>query len=731
MSAVQLEPDLKQEQDRERKSVPGRGRTIYAEAEKYGLHVRRAVRILAGARQEDDIGATIAAVFPIVNCFITDATKHDEWLRAAWLLVNQWIFMRAHSSRGESLSLDSAELLFSGSCEPHNRAIAAHFSAAGIEEAQHVLERLTFDRGLRDLLPYVLDAHGPGSRASVMRDPSTETARNTRRQNGVFFTPEDVAEYMVDSLFQGKAVAEGSLPTVLDPACGTGVFLRSAMRWFVQNRGVQPSVAASSLFGCDICLQSVESCAFVLLHACAECQGSLPFAPIKAWSAIREHLAVIDSSLLECGSSLGLGTASAVGPATERLSVAEGGVVYSCLDRATEASRTTVQLGQVFPALSMGADVLVGNPPYNRLGSRGDVAALRRRFSSLSDPVRLQGAETFLLFVEMMWGLTKQDGHAGLVLPMSIAYNTGAQFRLCRRAMSAQSAEWHLAFFDREPHALFGEDVKTRNAIAFCRKGVSCSADRAAVFHFTGLNRWTSRNRHALFRDLRFTRAERVPIERYMPKLGTDEEQRIYMLLSSKLRRLGDGGVRVTSRQLAEIGEDATDRTVYVSSTAYNFLNVFRGLGPVAEADRAILSSSPAHQLEFASEDDARVAQAVLCSRLSYWLWQVIGDGFHVTRAFIENLPIDIDQLGSDAKSVLSAVGASIWEECLQRRTRNVNGGRVTFAYRPVLDSIRLTQADEVVLGQLGLAVGFAASLRRYVHDLVVINDERRMHLVR
>jgi len=32
---------------------------------------------------------------------------------------------------------------------------------------------------------------------------------------------------------------------------------------------------------------------------------------------------------------------------------------------------------------------------------------------------------------------------------------------------------WRCAFFDREPHALFGEDVETRNAILFRREVVN------------------------------------------------------------------------------------------------------------------------------------------------------------------------------------------------------------------------------------------------------------------
>ena len=42
-----------------------------------------------------------------------------------------------------------------------------------------------------------------------------------RRNNGQFFTPPDVAEFMV------RYGIEGGTKTMLDPACGLGIFIRS------------------------------------------------------------------------------------------------------------------------------------------------------------------------------------------------------------------------------------------------------------------------------------------------------------------------------------------------------------------------------------------------------------------------------------------------------------------------------------------------------------------------
>ena len=77
------------------------------------------------------------------------------------------------------------------------------------------------------------------------------------------------------------------------------------------------------------------------------------------------------------------------------------------------------------------------------------------------------------------------------------------------------------------------------------------------------------------------------------------------------------------------------------------------------------------------------------------------------------------------------ALGDSIWRECWDRRTRNVNGGKTTFAFRPVLDSPAITETDRILVRELGLSVGFEEKLKAFVHELVVMDDAKRLHLLK
>jgi len=725
----------------ERLSVPAAGRSIYKEAERRGAVVRKATRTLwQGTRRRNDAANVIASVFGNGHAAHAHADEGGAELRAAWLLVNVWLYVRANHFGLGDLSFQEAETVFMGDAsEQAGPRLSDVFSEQQLQESASCLNGLSVDDDFRDLLPYILDPHGPGSRASVMRDPGTATVRKTRRESGIYFTPEDVAEYMTNHVLGNLAPGRTSCPTVLDPACGTGVFLRVAFRLLAQL-GYECNTALGSLFGCDICLQSVETCPFVLLDTYSQQMGGIPDSPVGIWRRIRGNLAVVDSCTLELR---GTGRKQDVRGATGRSRIEEGSVAYgasfslsgvSCNDTTlTYADGLSTQLEDIFPDLVGGVDVLLGNPPYNHLGEREDCAALKERYASLNLDGDISKAEVFLLFVEMMWRLTKGSrSAAALVLPMSIGYHSGRQFQLCRRAMASHGCTWQCAFFDREPHALFGEDVKTRNAIVFFdRDSKATYRGSAASFGTTALTRWTSRSRADLFGSIGFTEGNGLPVEPFIPKLGSEIEVECFRMLGQRLRRLADSHVSFGSRPLADAKETDSSRRVLISGTAYNFINVFRYVIPESSSMDESFSASPAHEILFESEPAAQAGFAVAASRLTYWLWQVEGDGFHVTRRFLQSLPYDFDSFSSDTISQLADLGESVWRECWQRRSRNVNGGKTTFAFRPILESPAISAVDAILIAKLGLPAPFGRRLTEFVHDLVVIEDEQRRHLLK
>jgi hypothetical protein len=146
--------------------------------------------------------------------------------------------------------------------------------------------------------------------------------------------------------------------------------------------------------------------------------------------------------------------------------------------------------------------VILGNPPYANLGRRSDLAELGRVYETLAIKP-CPNAEVYLPFIEQMINLSDQEKRSGaLILPLSIACNAGPQFSATRELISKTRGRWRFAFFDREPHALFGEDVKTRNAIVLWSR---IPSDTDSVLATGPLRKWRGDSRAAMFKSLRFT----------------------------------------------------------------------------------------------------------------------------------------------------------------------------------------------------------------------------------
>jgi hypothetical protein len=160
---------------------------------------------------------------------------------------------------------------------------------------------------------------------------------------------------------------------------------------------------------------------------------------------------------------------------------------------------------------------------------------------------------------------------------------------------------------------------------------------------------------------------------------------------------------------------------LYVSGTAYNFLNVFRPCDP-KENLSGPLSASAVHRLSFTSHKQMSVATALLTSRIAFWLWRVEGDGFHVTRQFLEGLPL-FDIVGSD-DGTLARLGEAIWEGLRQDILVSNNGGKKTLAFRPTTISRERDAVDEALLGALG-EINPSAALFREMDSRVTSVDGR------
>ena len=707
----------------QRPSVPAPGTSLVAATEMFAGPVRAAVECVRRCLEEQpSVGVSHAHV--LASRWREQPLRSaPSALQAAWALVSMRIVGRSVGALPRNASLRDGEAWFIGAVPTPSRLSDAVVEFAD-REAARKLETIEYDDDLRDLLPYVLDAHGPGSRASVMRDPRTGKARRAKKDAGVFYTPADVAEYIVRETMEALP-PEADPPLVLDPACGSGVFLKAVLDLAADRRpGLDRlEFVERSLHGIDVDPLAVDAACFVLLHECLRSPHRGPAAaPWSQWHRIRCNLCVADALTFRLApAGCHADDAAALTDLRTHLDDCYVEPPPAPRDRPAALFSQGTPLGNVFPTLADGAHVVIGNPPYAPIGHRDDAPALTQRFASL--PAGHRAAwDHFPAFVEMMWRLALPDrGSSGMVVPLSLACSRRAQMTAARRAIMSSGGRWRFAFFDREPHALFGEEVKTRNAIVFRTDAAGPRTTETTVE--TGpLRRWTSRQRATLFDTVDFTPLPGLPIAAGVPKLDGDVCARAYRRLRRQTVRLRDMCATVDTCPPQDAAADGSGRHVFVAGTAYNFLNAFRSHRDLP-TPRAPWSASKLLRLGLATATDADRVFAILSSRIAYWLWHVTADGFHVTRSFVLDLPITDRLFPEPAKHALGNLGSHLWEKVQTQRIISINGGRQTVSYRPHASEDLRDGIDALLLEALGLQPAFQDYLRKFTRTLLVVDE--------
>ena len=666
--------------DAVRLAVPRRGHVISTVVETYGKPIREAVQILSNSfRTGHCLKVRKALMAPRLEQPEPDFARSDEEL-AAWAVVSMWVVGIAVEAFPVTGSLSDAERWFSGS-----RGLTTLSSTHSLRRAESALRVEADASAYLQLLPYILDPHGPGSRLSVRRDPYTHSARSRKRAEGVFYTPADVAEYMARGCL--SEVGAESLPTIFDPSCGTGVFLRAALREMLRREPATDafSLAAECLFGADIDPWPLDATAFVLVADSWRALQGQGLVPLDAWRRLRMNLACIDTLRID----------PAGGPAPEEAS------------RVRKEGR--IAISRLFAAMERGPTVVLGNPPYSRIGRRSDLRELSSVYRTLAAKPQ-PNAEIYLSFVEQMIRLA--DGRVcsgALVLPLSVACNVGPQFSVARELIGNTRGRWRFAFFDREPHALFGEDVKTRNAIMIWSRSPS---DESPVLSTGPLRKWHGHSRAVMFRSLTFTVVDRH-IRAGIPKIEGERQASALRLLSMRWGRLEQVARSIGRIELAET-VDVDDGTVLVGPTAYNFLNVFLRPPRKLFSGGHSFSEHPLHAVRCVSRTDAFAVFALLSSYLVYWWWHTHGDGFHVSRRFVTDLPFGVGDFSEPVTRTLSNYGRDLWVAIKEKPIMSMNRGRTSLAYTPNgRDDIR-RRIDDLLVHGIGLDRAFVDELQQF-----------------
>ena len=689
-------------------AVPRKGYVLSTAAELYGAPLRFAAAVLGKAAPRKAAGDTWHRLYARRRIEPEEAQSRTPTELVAWMVIGAWTVGIATGCLPKKATLHEAETWFLGDiAEAGFIALVANEARL---EAEGALHEIADRKALHDLLPYILDPHGEGSRMSVMLRPATATVRALKRAEGVFYTPADVAGFMAAGIV--RCLADDATPlTVFDPACGSGVFLRAVLS---ELRRRSPGadefdLACSCLYGTDIDPWAVNAAAFVVLADCFGAVKARGIAPVTAWHALRLNIAHVNALRLDPGKPVPHDYPERVARLACRAALKAGKLPSVGGNTASQAS---LEFHIVFPELAEGARIVIGNPPYANVGVGNDLLSLSNRFETFQAAPK-PTSDIYPLFVEQMTRLTAPNAHGGaMVLPLSIACNTGRQFLALRQLLARISGHWRFAFFDREPHALFGEDVKTRNAIVmWTRQG--CESD---VRISTGpLRKWRSDDRARMLKYISFTSIE-TDIRLGIPKIeGPLQAAALSRLLTEQHTLLH--AVTYFGRTTLGDAMRSDPSTVFIASTAYNFLSVFLRPKPFARHGSEELTENPMLALTCSSRESALQVFALLSSKLAFWWWHSHGDGFHVSKHVIETMPVG--EAFRDAATVaeLTSLGESLWKGVSASPVISRNRGRTSLGFSAATFPQR-KRIDELLIEMLGLAPDFADELERFCENV-------------
>ena len=330
---------------------------------------------------------------------------------------------------------------------------------------------------------------------------------------------------------------------------------------------------------------------------------------------------------------------------------------------------------------------IIGNPPY--------VGTSNPEQQSIK-------SNLFIPFVYNLQKYSSKKSVCALVLPLAFSYNNQLGFREMRKSIEEDYAEWQIEHYDRSPDSLFGDDVKARACIVFRISGEThkvCS---------TGLMRWTSTSReHLLTTPKKLIDITEFSIVEFVPKLACRLEKVVYAKILKQPNTLLD---------ILQTQSFFSENCIAVKGTAYNWICAYDHLPPAFNADGTPYVSKDLKLFSTNNEEERYFVLAYLNSRIAFWLWTIVGDGFHVTNRLMSIIRFSKDTF---VYNKLVLLGKAFSKLLIQYPTISINSGKTITSYdhNKLMDIVE--QIDIAIIEALSIDQSFIIHLRQWYFDIV------------
>ena len=329
---------------------------------------------------------------------------------------------------------------------------------------------------------------------------------------------------------------------------------------------------------------------------------------------------------------------------------------------------------------------IIGNPPY---------------VSNTSTTENL-----FIPFVYNIIKHSEENSVCSLVLPLSFSYNNKTDFCQLREFIQKDNAQWQVEHYDRSPDSLFGDDVKSRVCIVYR------NSNNAHSLRSTKLMRWTSIFREQLlFSPKETAEIADLSISKFIPKLSSDMEKDCYSKLTNNGKSLLD--------MFNMNRRTTTPYKVIIKGTAYNWICAYDHIPHSYEADGTEFVSKELKSFCVSTQDEQYFAIAVLNSKIAFWLWTVIGDGFHITNNLFSTLRICKDMFSEADYRRIIQLGQDISSRLVEYKNVTINSGKTITNYNhlPLLDLI--SEIDNILCNTINAPEKFSNYLSQWYFDFI------------